>query len=42
MSQREVTIVGHNNTKVKITGQQEILSKARDNGKNILFGIFAQ
>ena len=28
MSQREVTIVGHNNTKVKITGQQEILSKA--------------
>ena len=28
MSQREVTIVGHNNTKVKITGQQEILTKA--------------
>ena len=28
MSQREVTIVGHNNTKVKITGQQEMLTKA--------------
>ena len=28
MSQREVTIVGHNNTKVKVTGQQEILTKA--------------
>ena len=28
MSQREVTIVGQNNTKVKITGQQEILTKA--------------
>lgn len=28
MSQREVTIVGQNNTKVKVTGQQEILTKA--------------
>jgi hypothetical protein len=28
MSQREVAIVGHNNTKVKVTGQQEILTKA--------------
>lgn len=28
MSQREVAIVGHNNTKVKITGQQEILTKS--------------
>lgn len=28
MSQREVAIVGSNNTKVKITGQQEMLTKA--------------
>ena len=28
MSQREVAIVGSNNTKAKVTGQQEILTKA--------------
>jgi hypothetical protein len=28
MSQREVAIVGSNNTRAKVTGQQEILTKA--------------
>lgn len=28
MSQREVAVVGKNNTKVKVTGQEELLTKA--------------
>jgi len=32
MSQREVTIVGHNNTKAAVTGQQELLVKVNSFG----------
>ena len=48
MSQREVAIVGKNNTKVKVNGQEEILTKASMlgsstmvlNDTNLIQGIF--